>query len=433
MKLSGKKILVLGAGSSGMAAVKFLTQRGAIVGVYDDAKVIFQSPYAIRIESAKQIEAEQFEFCVISPGISINHEIAQKFAGRIISELALGFCAPHKKVVAITGTNGKTTVTRMIAAALGKRGVACGNIGTPVTAVSDQISKKISVAEVSSFMLEAPYGDFCADIGVILNITQDHLERHGSMQEYIRCKANLCKSRIVVLNYDDENCRRLSGENTFYFSQTSKVRGVYLDGRNVVLNISKRPRIIFDLDEFDEKKPHTVSNILAVVLVCALLKVKLSRVLKACKGFKTDENRIQYIGSIDNVTFYNDSKATNIAACLAACKVFKCPINLLIGGQVKGQDFRELFEKLPSSVEHIFCFGSGSDVIMKTAESTGYKSITKCDNMSNATEQAIKFGYGPRVVLLSPACASLDEYSNYAERGKGFTEIVRRLGCDKFQ
>ena len=428
-----KKVLVLGAGKSGMAAAKFLYYKGAVVGIYDDVETKQSIPQAICVTSEKQIEFEKFDLCVISPGVSINHKIARKFEGRNISELALGFTDKHKKVVAVTGTNGKTTVTKMIAAALGRRGVACGNVGVPVTSVADELRRKIAVAEVSSFMLEAP-GDFCSDISVILNITQDHLERHGSMQEYIRCKSVLAgNSKTLILNYDDENCRALGNQRSLFFSTTKAVRGIYIDGKDICLNLKNKPKKLFNIDDFGETKPHAIQNILATILVCHLLKVSKRRIMAACNGHRTNEHRIQSVANIGNVTFYNDSKATNIAACLAACRCFKCPINLLVGGQVKGQNFAELFEKLPNMVEQVFCFGSGEDVIMESAKQRNFKNITKCADMAEATKAAYEHGFGPRVVLLSPACASLDEYKSYAERGEKFTEIVRGLADDTVQ
>lgn len=432
----------MGAGASGVAAAKFLAARGAIVGIYDDASVNQSVPEAIFLSAKRQVEFEKFDLCVISPGISINHKIAEKFTqsgspggeGKIISELGLGLHGAHaKKVIGITGTNGKTTVTKLISAVLGARGVACGNIGMPVTAVADKLKGKIAVTEISSFMLESPLSfsddnSRVIDIGVVLNITQDHLERHGSMQEYIRCKAELLKrGKVTILNYDDENCRSLVGENSFFFSTSGSVKGIYLDGQKVVLNTGKRPKIVFDITEFGEEKPHMISNILAVILVCSLLGVRHKRILAVCRGFKSNEHRIQLIGRAGNAVFYDDSKATNIAACIAACKVFKTGINLLLGGQIKGQNFAELFEKLPHTVAHIFCFGSGAEKIMKAANAAEFPNISRFDNMEEATEAAYAHGFGPRVVLLSPACASQDEYTSYAERGEKFIQIAGRI------
>lgn len=443
MEFKDKKWLVLGVGVSGIGAACFLRKRGAVVGLFDDRK--YEGiPEAIYVNQ-EQAESENFDYCVISPGVSIRHPIAQNFTGeryrnntnanihrpRIVSELALGFTAPHKKIVAITGTNGKTSVTKMIGAAVGKRGVVCGNIGLPVTQVSAEISKKIAITEVSSFMMEADATSFAPDVSIILNITQDHLERHETMEEYIKCKAKLTRAGTVILNYDCLNCRILNDGRAIYFSTVAKVRGIYLEGKNVVLNIGKRPKVIFRLDEFCEDRPHQISNILAVILACIKLRVPRKRILAACRVGKINENRIQHVGEVGNIAFVNDSKATNIAASLAACACFQVPINLLIGGLIKGQNFNEFFAKLPKHVEHVFAFGAGADEIFTAAERENFNDISKYKSMREAAVAAFKHGFGPKIVLLSPACSSFDEFANYAARGKAFEELVKEIANDK--
>jgi UDP-N-acetylmuramoylalanine--D-glutamate ligase len=416
------KVLVLGAGASGLSAAKFLRERGAVVGIYDDAKgqAVKEAIYV------SDVDFEGFDYCVISPGVSIHHPVAKKFEGRIISEIALGFRVPHKRVIAITGTNGKTTVTNMIGRALGKRGVVCGNVGVPVTSVTKEIAKKIAVTEVSSFMLETD-NDFRPNIGVILNISQDHLERHGTMEEYIRCKGKLTNAKVVIINHDCPNARVLGDERALYFSTKEAVRGVYLVGKDVIFNLKGRPNVIFNLDEFRDERPHQISNILAVVLACKLLGVSRRKILVACKGGQVSEHRVQPVGEVGNVAFINDSKATNIASCLASCACFKSPINLLVGGVSKGQDFGELFAKLPTHVDHVFAFGESANEIVKAATGEGFKRITKCTTMADATRTAFEHGFGPRVVLLAPACSSFDEFSGFAERGRVFAKVVREI------
>jgi UDP-N-acetylmuramoylalanine--D-glutamate ligase len=478
MDIGGKKVLVLGAGGSGMSAARYLRGHGAIVGIYDDAftkgDIEKTSPYAIAVKTEQQITAEKFDFAVISPGVSINNRAARLFGGRVISELALGFQDKHKKIIAVTGTNGKTGVTNMLGAALGGRAIVCGNIGIPVTSVAAEAARKTAVTEVSSFMLEPAaakeadeemYNVQCAlyneckikpfrpDIALILNITQDHLERHKTMEEYIRCKAAIAENQgrgdVLILNYDDANCQKIRqkrneanesaigknkkrfDEGMLFFSLTTPVRGIYLDGKNVVLNIKNRPQILFDMYDFGDDKAHSVQNFLAVTLAAKLAGADNASILAACRGSISREHRIQYIARVGSVAFYNDSKATNIAATLAAVRSFAAPTNLLLGGQVKGQDFAELFEKLPPNVEHIFCFGWGANTIIKAAGDAGYRAITKCADMQEATHRAFRQGFGPRVVLLSPACASLDQFTDYAERGRKFAEIVMEIVAEE--
>jgi UDP-N-acetylmuramoylalanine--D-glutamate ligase len=440
MNLKHKKILVIGAGDSGVSAAKFLQERGAVVGIYDD-KGEASIPQAILVKDEESVRREQFDFAVISPGVSINHKIARVFEGRLVGEVALGFTVSHKKIVAITGTNGKTTTTKMLAKALGKNGIAVGNIGIPVTSVTREIGRRTAVCEVSSFMLEGGAG-FRPNISMILNITQDHLERHGTMDEYVRCKSAISEMQTnrdyLILNYDCEQCKKIALANdckplptnapqVLFFSTTAAVRGIYIADGKVVLNIGRRPKILFDIKEFGEQKPHQIQNILAVTLAAVLLGVRKKAIIKACSGVVSHEHRIQHVRTMGSVSFYNDSKATNIAATLAAVRSMSVDINLILGGVAKGQNFDTLFESLPKHVQHIFCFGESSSDIIASAQKANFEQITQCRHLSEAVNRAIATGSGPRVVLLSPACSSFDMFKSYADRGEKFMQIVNAL------
>jgi UDP-N-acetylmuramoylalanine--D-glutamate ligase len=203
-----------------------------------------------------------------------------------------------------------------------------------------------------------------------------------------------------------------------------------LDGGNIVLNL-RRKQVIFKLSEFREDRPHQISNILAVILVCRLFHVPRKRILAACMGGVTREHRIQNVGEAGNVSFVNDSKATNIASALAACACFRGPIHLLLGGITKGQNFDELFAKIPKNVDKVFAFGAGAGEICDAAQRANFESISKYAGLKEATVAAYKHGFGPRVVLLSPACSSFDEFENYGHRGKVFAELVREIANDR--
>jgi len=523
---NGKKVLVVGAGKSGRAAARFLVGRGAVVGVYDDKFLLrkqesadtsyelrdtsydrvsdgastaratgpcekgdpslngvtppcdIQSmPGAIFVAGREQVEFEKFDMCVVSPGVGVTHAVVAPFweRGAVLGELGLGLSVKRRKTVGVTGTNGKTTVTNMIAHVLGGRGFACGNVGRPVTDCEGDFARKTAVVEVSSFMLESvnasePFQTYSQqntspagaprftrrgillanrsagsvlaknlvfnghpaikkafDIGIVLNVTQDHLERHGSMQEYIRCKRVLVQySQTVILNYDDENARAMGDEKSLYFSRETAVRGIYIEGRNVVLNV-KKPRVLFTLDNLTDQQAHSIENMLAVTLACVLLGCKPKKIYTKINAFGGGEHRIAFVGTHNGVSFYNDSKATNIASALVGARTIMGAVNLIVGGQTKGQDFGVLFKKLPNHVERVFCYGSGADVIMDCATEQGFTQIVRCDDLRDATIRAFGFGDGAKTVLLSPACASLDEFSSYAERGERFTEIVKEI------
>jgi len=450
MKFKGKRILVIGAGVSGLASVDFFVKRGAEVVVYDDDRMPrFETTvdngarYEFEVEN---LHEKDFDLAVLSPGISVNHPLAVKFHTKLTNDLIVGLSCKTRKVIAVTGTNGKTTVVNLINDAINsqrglfkRKSVLCGNSGVPVTKVQNELKKKIATVEVSSFMLEPVVlsGEivqkhkliFRPNIAVILNVTQDHLERHGSMENYIRHKQiltiNQKKRDILILNYDDETVRQMASHTkarVLYFSKEARVRGVYVDGDNVFLNIGKQAQKIASLGRLGITSPHDILNFLAMALVVKLLGCSDS-VLRAVK--RIDNHRIEYVDSVGEIAFYNDSKATNIAACLAACAGFALPICLLVGGQAKNQDFKVLFEKLPENVMHVFTYGEAGRCIRKDAAAVGFRRVTRYETIDEAFEAAKGYGDHAKVVLLSPACASFDQFRGYADRGDYFKKLVK--------
>ena len=468
MKLKDKRVLIIGAGESGQSAEKFLQSRGAKTLVFDDR-------FEMDIE---RLCAEDFDLAVLSPGVSINHQLAQKFKHKLLSELSLGFArcrslvrfisALKAPIVAVTGTNGKTSVVNLLHQAIGpKKSFLCGNCGPPATAItSKDMRRKIAITEVSSFMTEPEVakeepsrvrkGNRCKflprpfrpDIAVILNITQDHLDRHGTVDNYIRHKLALTahqrRSDILILNYDCPNTRELeknfkkekwekparSGPKILWFSTTARVRGIYVEDGIIWLNLRHKRRALFTLGELGLYRQHDIENFLATALVSRYLRVRLVNLL----NLRSIENhRIEFVATIGQTSFYNDSKGTNISATLAAVNSFSLPVNLILGGQRKGQDFAKLFEVLPAQVNEVFVFGEDAHHILSSAVDAGWGSrISVYDGMESAVKAAYagplgKKNDGPNVVLLSPACASFGEFRNYAHRGEQFIEIVKTL------
>jgi len=410
--LKDKRVLVLGASRSGLGAKAFLENKGASVVVYDDRNPI-------------EVD-ESFDLCVISPGISIDHPLAVQFADVLISELELGLSQKTKQVIAVTGTNGKTSVVNMLHQAICPS-VLCGNIGTPTTTVD--LQKKRAVVEVSSFMLESAK-TFKPKIAVILNISQDHLERHKTMEEYIACKAAITKNQtkrdILVLNYDDQTVRNIkTNAKKLYFSTTSRVRGIYIENGIIILNIGRRAKELFYMP-YSTK--HEIENFLATVLVAKIVGVSDKRLMNLKPP---GEHRIEFVASHGNLAFFNDSKATNIASCLAACNSLNGQIHLLVGGVSKGQDFNSLFEKIPDTVSHVFAFGACSDDIMDAAGRLEFTRITKFETLEQAFTASIKHGVGQRLILLSPAAASFDQFQNYEHRGNEFKKMVGEYAKSK--
>jgi UDP-N-acetylmuramoylalanine--D-glutamate ligase len=250
------------------------------------------------------------------------------------------------------------------------------------------------------------------------------------MEEYAKCKARI-GGCILILNRDDENIYKMYGcmqerlPHILWYSVKSPVRGCYLDGDIIYINTKgKNAKKMFSLSEFGETRPHMIQNILAVVLVCSLLKIKREAVIRACR-VAVRPHRIEYVGKKDNVEFYNDSKATNIASTIAACKCFEKDINLLLGGIGKGQDFNELFAELPANVRNIFVFGRDADEIISA--SGGKSGVTRCTDLQDAVQRAAaaaKENEKGGIVLFSPACSSFDMFNNYEHRGEEFKKNV---------
>ena len=413
MKFKDKRVLIIGAGASGRSAEAFLQSRGAKTFLYDDKLKL-------------DVERLDCELAVLSPGVSINHELAQRFRDKLISELALGFTVRHKKIVAVTGTNGKTSVVNLIHQAMGdKRAVLCGNCGPPVTSVSESLRKKIPITEVSSYMMETEMikGRFRPRIAVILNITQDHLDRHGTIENYIAHKEVLAKNQkrrdVLILNYDCANTKKLAEgkrQKILWFSTKARVRGIYAEEGRVWLNTGRKACAVFDLGELGLHAEHQIQNFLATALVCALLRVKRAN-LKNLRS--VEEHRIEFVKTIDGASYYNDSKGTNTAATLAAINSFSLPVHLILGGKRKGQDFAQFFAKLPAHVASVCVYGEDREHIAKAST----VEVVECEGLEEAVRIA-SVGQGPRVVLLSPACASFDQFRDYVQRGERFREII---------
>ncbi|MDR0975735.1 MAG: UDP-N-acetylmuramoyl-L-alanine--D-glutamate ligase [Christensenellaceae bacterium] len=410
IKFKNKKFLILGAGKSGVSAKTFIEKRKGIAEIFDD-----KEPH--------DFETSEFNYVVLSPAITKDHALLAAFTpNQIIPEFMLGLNRGQMRAFAITGTNGKTTVSRNLARALGVS--ACGNIGLPTTS-RDTKERKI-VCEISSFMLEhsrlseLKFHPKCA---AILNITQDHLDRHGTMGEYIDCKAFAVKlARKIVLNYDDKNCRKIGRElknrkKITWFSTKSTVRGYFFKNGFIYKNCGRIKKIA-DIKDFGAVAAHDIANILAVLSMAGERKMK--RIVKAFDPNEKPRHRGEFVRELNGVSYYNDSKATNIGATLACVNSFSAPIYLLLGGRSKGQDFAELFSKLPKNVIKTYCFGESKKQLKKFG-------CEVCDNMTAALEKARNDAEETKqnaVVLLSPACSSLDEFKSYADRGDLFAQTV---------
>lgn len=426
MNLKNKNVLVYGVSKSGEWAAKLLLKQKANVFLYDDdkEKLInkkFKNCYLVQTLNENLIS--QFDFIVLSPSIDAENEFvkfAKKHDVKIFSELELA-SQFAKNIVAITGTNGKTTTVQLTAALISAKhkAIACGNIGYPLSQAVIEKKHFVKVVEVSSFMLENAQ-TFAPHFATILNIEQDHLIRHKTMENYANIKHNIFKNLTAkdyaIVNLDD-NIRPQNKTLLISYSQTRSA-DVYLNNGAIYLHNDK----IINLNELKLKGKHNVYNVMCAICFAFLFKVSPKQMHEVLKNFLLDKFRIEFVGKFNNINFYNDSKSTNIASTLASVEAVKGAIILLLGGSNKELDYSKLFLLLSKRVKQIFAFGQIADDLI-AANKQKFK-IEKCLTLANAFEKAVEIALPQDSILLSPASASYDQFSNYIERGNAFNNLV---------
>lgn len=435
------KVLVVGTGKSGRSVYDYLYKHNYDVD-FADEKIV-----NLNEEDFKNIAKDRLfcglSFIVVSPGVNLNlpyFKEAKRQKFKILGEMELGVKALKGDIIAVTGTNGKTTTVSLINFLLknSNKNIFCGgNIGTPVTDFCDNVKTgDITVLECSSYQLES-VKKFHAHIACILNFSVDHLSRHKTLKKYIWCKNKIVKNQTekdyLLINFDNEllmNNIPKTKAKIYYFSTKKKVVGCYLKRGCIYFNDNQKEEKLLSLKNIKLKGEHNVSNILAAVLA-VYLQTNNKKILTAAENFNGVEHRIEYVKTIKEIEFYNDSKATNIDSVLVATKSFKCKINLILGGSDKGYLFDELFKNLPKNVENIAIFGETKHKIAFSANKYGYKNYVICDSLKEATMSLFKTASKNSVILLSPACASFDHFSNFEERGNVFKKIVREIDLNE--
>ena len=426
MKLKNKKVLVYGLGESGRAAIKLLREQKAEVSFYDDNINFFSY-----IGFEREPRRKHFDIAIVSPGIKCQgNSLLQHLhedGTLVLSELDFGYLMSKGKVIGITGTNGKTTTCMLVYKILknaGYKTFLCGNIGVPISAIASQTTKKsVIVCEVSNFQLEL-CNFFRPNIGCVLNIKPDHIDRHGSFEEYKRVKAKIAENMeghdVLILNLDDEEAKKIAKfRHTEFFSKEQMRSGTYVFEKSVCKN--KKP--LFPLCDIKMRGEKNLENVLASVAICSHFKVKKEIYSKTLQNFVPASHRMEVIGKINGVTYVDDSKATNVASTIACLEAFsKENIILLAGGRGKDISYDELFSCC-GLLKEIVCFGEEGENIFLSAKKHGKNSMV-FTTMSEATKHAIDVAEEGDYVVLSPACSSFDEFENYAERGERFKEIV---------
>ncbi|MBO5412555.1 MAG: UDP-N-acetylmuramoyl-L-alanine--D-glutamate ligase [Clostridia bacterium] len=445
MYIEKQKFFVLGLSKSGVSAARFLLSKRAVVYVYDDhsSEKIARSIHELTGLGAKTLTKEEVssmpDVCdalVLSPGIPIDYPLAVAFKRKgkaVVGETELAARFMRCVSVAVTGTNGKTTTVSMLEKILQQGGVsahACGNIGAPMIDYCGLSETEVAVAEISSFQLET-LQSFCPHVAVVLNITEDHLNRHYNMDNYVYLKSKLLRNstgtEYAVLNYDDPIVRAFAEKTkarVLYFSMHERVVGAFYE--NDALWFGKER--IMPVDDLPLAGVHNVQNALASIAVAKIMGVKTADIVKALTEFKGVKHRIDQVGTFGGITFIDDSKATNVDATLKAVSAMNADTVLLLGGKNKGYDYDDLFSALRKTrVVHAVLYGENRYSLLKSAQENGFSSVSVCDGFDFAVHVAILRAEQGQTVLLSPASASFDEFSNYEERGDRFVEIVGAL------
>lgn len=442
---SRQTFFVLGLSRSGRASAEFLLSKGAKTYVYDDASSerIESVMQALEKRGAKRVNKEQLtkiaEICsvlVLSPGIPIDHPLAVAFKRNgkaVVGETELASRYMRCPVIAVTGTNGKTTTVSLLTEMLragGKHAQACGNVGTPMLDFHALDENAIAVAEISSFQLET-LNSLCPHVAVVLNISEDHLNRHYNMENYIFLKRkllkNLSEAEYAVLNYDDAVVRTFAEKTkakTLWFSVRERVNGAYYENGDLYFQDEK----ICSASELFLHGVHNIQNALSAIVSAKIVGINTADIKKALTSFKGVKHRIEKVGEVNGVTYIDDSKGTNVDATVKAVRCMKTETVLLLGGKNKGYDYAPLFSALAvSKVVHVVAYGENRHELYKCARAQAFDKITVCNRFALAVRIATLLAENGQTVLLSPASASFDEFASYEERGDTFVQIVQSL------
>ncbi|HKF19930.1 MAG TPA: UDP-N-acetylmuramoyl-L-alanine--D-glutamate ligase [Candidatus Angelobacter sp.] len=448
MELKNKRVLVVGLGRSGVASAFFLQDHGARVTVSDEkSEAQLQNEIAALLDRGVSIETGRHgertfrdqDLIVVSPGVPSDQpqlQHARSLGIPVIGEVELAFRFLQGKVIAITGSNGKTTTTTLVGEILSKSGrktLVGGNIGTPVISLAAKSTPEtLSVLEISSFQLET-IQQFRPWIAAILNITPDHLDRHRTFQAYVDAKARMFENQhagdFAVLNADDPTCVSLEAKvksSLHWFSRKQPVEnGAFLQGEQIVFRQRGRDQAVLSRPDIQLKGAHNLENALAAVGIGMLAGCTPEQIKKAVSEFRAVEHRLELVATINGVVFYNDSKATNVDATVKALESFPGNIHIILGGKDKGSDYTTLNPLLRERARSAYLIGAAAEKIGSQIQ--GATSIVRSGTLDRAVRQAFEAAKPGDVVLLAPACASFDQFENYEHRGRFFKELVLAL------
>ena len=448
-ELKGKRVLVFGSGISGIGAVRLLEAVQADVILYDGNEKLDKEEIKKRLPEHSLCDIvlgdmpqdlpSTLDLAVMSPGVPLDSppvEALKRAGIPVWGEVELAYRMGAGTVLAITGTNGKTTTTALlgeIMRAYAKSVFVVGNIGNAYTgAALSMTEESYTVAEISSFQLETTIS-FRPKVSAVLNITEDHLNRHHTMQEYIRVKemiaGNQTKEDFCVLNYEDEELRRFAEvcpAKTLFFSSLHKLdHGIFLDGGQIILRTGTEEILVAETSGLKLLGRHNHENVMAAVAMAYCAGVPMETIRQVIQSFTAVPHRIEFVDEIDGVAYYNDSKGTNPDAAIKGIQAMNRPTLLIGGGYDKESSYEEWIRAFDGKVRYLVLIGQTKEKIEKAAHSCGFMSTILAEDLEEAVKICAEKANPGDAVLLSPACASWGQFDNYEQRGDKFKEYVR--------
>lgn len=452
MELQNKKVLVVGSGKSGIGAAHLLAKAGAVPVLFDSNEQLDRAELLKKTGDIKGLSLvlgtvpeelkKEIVLVVISPGVPVDAPMLSEYRERNISiwgEIELAYAFSKGRVVAITGTNGKTTTTTLVGQimeAYFQSVYVVGNIGNPYTEIAlDTKEDTVTVAEISSFQLETIH-TFHPAVSAILNITPDHLNRHHTMECYVATKEAIASNQTgedtCVLNYEDAYTRdfgsRCPAKVVYFSSRTKLEEGVYLDGEEIILAKNGEKKPLMNIHDMNLVGMCNVENVMAAIAISMAMEVPMNIILDTIHVFKAVEHRIEFVATKNGVDYYNDSKGTNPDAAIQGIRAMTKPTVLIGGGYDKQSEYDEWIEAFDGKVKALVLIGQTREKIAECARKHGVSNIILADTFREAFDLCVEQAEPGDAVLLSPACASWGMFPNYEVRGKMFKEFVEQIG-----
>ncbi len=452
MELKGQKVLVVGSGKSGIGAARLLGKAGALPVLFDSNEKLDMTELREKTGDVPGLEIvlgeldeekkKEIGLVVISPGVPIDAPMLEEYRSKNIpiwGEIELAYAFAQGNVIAITGTNGKTTTTTLVGQimkAYFDSVYVVGNIGNPYTDIALQTKPEtITVAEISSFQLETVH-TFHPRVSAILNITPDHLNRHHTMECYVATKEKVAQNQTAedtcVLNYEDAYTRefgnRCPAKVIFFSSRRKLEEGVYLDGEEIVLSEGGKELRLMNIHDMNLVGMCNVENVMAAIAISRAMDMPMEMILNTIREFKAVEHRIEFVATKNGVDYYNDSKGTNPDAAIQGIRAMSKPTVLIGGGYDKQSEYDEWIEAFEGKVKAFVLIGQTREKIAECARKHGISNIILADTFEEAFAICVKQAQPGDAVLLSPACASWGMFPNYEVRGKMFKELVGKIG-----